>query len=632
MLAATIRCVAPDGGRVQRDDCYDLALDVAGLVSLEDSLDRYLGRDDQNDGKREFVRLPPVLHLHLKRFASDRSTKINTRFSFPASLDASRWYTDRHVYDLVGVLVHSGSVHSGHYYAYLRAGPELTWHKFNDSVVTAATPEEAIEGNFGQDGSADCDWSAYFLVYVAQMRMDQVFAAVEDTDIPPAVALSLANADGGAMESANLTRLVFVDTIEANARLLQLSVRPGDSVRPTFPFRPEWTGERMYREVESFMKASNFILHPIGGNELAPPLMPDSVSLDRRPGLCDAFFVVSVPSGWTWDGELIAQCVTLILVIVMGYFSSLASPLHFAELTHVQDADRVASLFPDFRRRFGIEAREPIRAFGFANDTVFELTADDQFRSVCALGAGESFSAKPRVLTIVLQTTGVEHDPDELAFLEVEDDSPEALRSSPPVAIFCADPPWPAVFPDFYTFRSNTAPVQVACLTSRECQLFTVPETLPGVAFVAFVARHFCPKYDPLNDSVIAFLGDNKRQLVFDDGPVSQCLGAWENAPDPFDLKIAVYSCLAEALLGDLLFLKITRPWDQNTRDLVLFPGHLTIEDLICQCVGRSDAGKCRMAAITGEGTGTILPSSTIIWDEVVPVSLMLEREAADVE
>jgi ubiquitin carboxyl-terminal hydrolase 7 len=47
--------------------------------------------------------------------------------------------------------VHSGDVHGGHYYAYVRPTTKMRWFKFDDERVTKARKKEVFEGNFGGD-------------------------------------------------------------------------------------------------------------------------------------------------------------------------------------------------------------------------------------------------------------------------------------------------------------------------------------------------------------------------------------------------------------------------------------------------------------------------------------------------
>lgn len=94
--------------------------------------------------------LPKSLIVHLKRFDYDRDSmqrvKLNDRFEFPLMLDM-RPYLDTYVsagsgdmtpsgdlYRLNGIIVHSGTADSGHYYSYISDG-KGRWFHFNDSNV-----------------------------------------------------------------------------------------------------------------------------------------------------------------------------------------------------------------------------------------------------------------------------------------------------------------------------------------------------------------------------------------------------------------------------------------------------------------------------------------------------------------
>lgn len=71
--------------------------------------------------------------------------QINDRYEFPDELDldvddgkflspdADR--SVRNMYRLHSVLVHSGGVHGGHYYAYIRPNTSGKWLKFDDEKV-----------------------------------------------------------------------------------------------------------------------------------------------------------------------------------------------------------------------------------------------------------------------------------------------------------------------------------------------------------------------------------------------------------------------------------------------------------------------------------------------------------------
>jgi ubiquitin carboxyl-terminal hydrolase 34 len=133
------------------------------------------------------------LIFHLKRFEFNlrmmQRSKINDYFSFPEKIDM-RPYTVEHlmdspeecpedVFELVGVLVHSGTAESGHYYSYIKERPSngtnQPWVEFNDDTVTGWDPKHMESACFGgldlragaDTGNVQFDknYSAYMLFY-----------------------------------------------------------------------------------------------------------------------------------------------------------------------------------------------------------------------------------------------------------------------------------------------------------------------------------------------------------------------------------------------------------------------------------------------------------------------------------
>lgn len=67
--------------------------------------------------------------------------KINDYFEFPMELELSRYAIPgkkegEHYYEykLCGILIHSGSAESGHYYSFIKVGER--WLEFNDRRVS----------------------------------------------------------------------------------------------------------------------------------------------------------------------------------------------------------------------------------------------------------------------------------------------------------------------------------------------------------------------------------------------------------------------------------------------------------------------------------------------------------------
>ena len=150
-------------------------------------------RQPANPGLRACLKdIPDNLIFHLKRFDFNLRTlqrsKINDYFTFPSKIDM-RPYTIDHlsqldeevedIFELVGVLVHSGTAESGHYYSFIRerptSGDSQAWVEFNDDMVTSWDPalmESSCFGgpdyrpNFENTGVLyDKNYSAYMLFY-----------------------------------------------------------------------------------------------------------------------------------------------------------------------------------------------------------------------------------------------------------------------------------------------------------------------------------------------------------------------------------------------------------------------------------------------------------------------------------
>ncbi|KAK4196643.1 putative ubiquitin carboxyl-terminal hydrolase [Triangularia verruculosa] len=184
--------------------------DIKGNNSLAKSLEAYVkGEVMEGDNKYKcstcdrhvnavkracLKDIPDNLIFHLKRFDFNLRTmqrsKINQHFEFPDKIDM-RPYTIDHlskpedgdgpedIFELVGVLVHSGTAESGHYYSYIRerpsSGEQPTWIEFNDDVVTAWNPANLEHTCFGgpdysvqyQSNGVQFDkqYSAYMLFY-----------------------------------------------------------------------------------------------------------------------------------------------------------------------------------------------------------------------------------------------------------------------------------------------------------------------------------------------------------------------------------------------------------------------------------------------------------------------------------
>ncbi|KAL1303014.1 hypothetical protein AAFC00_003329 [Neodothiora populina] len=222
-----IRCINVDFESSRVEDFWDLQLNVSGCKSLKDSLENYIEVETlEGDNKYQaegfglqdakkgviFESFPQVLHLQLKRFeydfVRDMMVKVNDRYEFPETFDASPYLSDTadksepYIYHLHGVLVHSGDMNAGHYYAFLKPSKDSPFYKFDDDRVTRATKKEAMDENFGGEYSVNGvngmkvqnpftrQWStkrsmsAYMLVYIRESRLDQILPPSDSVQPP----------------------------------------------------------------------------------------------------------------------------------------------------------------------------------------------------------------------------------------------------------------------------------------------------------------------------------------------------------------------------------------------------------------------------------------------------------------
>ncbi|KAI1265200.1 hypothetical protein F5Y18DRAFT_387741 [Xylariaceae sp. FL1019] len=204
--------------------------DIKGKASLAESLQSYVdGEVMEGDNKYKCTtcdrhvdavkraclkELPDNLIFHLKRFDFDLRmllrNKINDYFAFPHEIDMQPYTveylsdssnsTEPDMFELVGILVHSGTAETGHYYSFTREHPTSSktpsWVEFNDETVNRWDPlhmENACFGGAENGVMFEKAYSAYMLFYQrssALRREQESFEAAGSsrrprTTIPP---------------------------------------------------------------------------------------------------------------------------------------------------------------------------------------------------------------------------------------------------------------------------------------------------------------------------------------------------------------------------------------------------------------------------------------------------------------
>ncbi|KJY02284.1 ubiquitin carboxyl-terminal hydrolase like protein [Zymoseptoria brevis] len=320
-----LRCINVDYESSRIEDFWDLQLNVSGCKSVDDSFKDYVqvetlegdnkyaaegyGLQDARKGVI-FETFPNVLHLQLKRFEydfqRDAMMKVNDRYEFPEVFDASPYLDDTadksepYIYHLHGVLVHSGDLNAGHYYAFLRPEKNGEFFRFDDDRVTRATKREAIDDNFGGEYSANNggkgqnpytrQWStkrsnnAYMLVYIRESRLDEILPKDQDVLPPPHLPTEIAEERAQIerrrkeKEEAHLYMPVLVATEQSFKSYQGVDVIPWASEDASEPAAP-----KAYRLLRT-MTVAEFTTHIAKENGQEPDLLRPWIMVNRQNG------------------------------------------------------------------------------------------------------------------------------------------------------------------------------------------------------------------------------------------------------------------------------------------------------------------------------------------------------------
>jgi ubiquitin C-terminal hydrolase len=101
--------------------------------------------DDKKYIRKRVVELPPVFFICLKRFSANGAQKVNSVIDFPVndSLDLGFLVGDVTIpYRVTGVINHMGSVHGGHYNAYIQK--DNRWLVMDDAHVGLIDPRQVV--------------------------------------------------------------------------------------------------------------------------------------------------------------------------------------------------------------------------------------------------------------------------------------------------------------------------------------------------------------------------------------------------------------------------------------------------------------------------------------------------------
>ncbi len=183
----------------REEECLRISLEIKNKKTIAEALDFFVKGDvlegdnkyhcDDHDRKIRAVKrcylgkLANTVVIHLKRFEFDMTTmlryKVNDYCEFPMRLDLRPWTEEglsseepkedprestAYLYDLVGVLIHSGSSEAGHYYSFIKErGNSEAWYEFNDTQVKPFNIKNLKRACFG--GEMDADDPGYGSLY-----------------------------------------------------------------------------------------------------------------------------------------------------------------------------------------------------------------------------------------------------------------------------------------------------------------------------------------------------------------------------------------------------------------------------------------------------------------------------------
>jgi len=158
----------------------------------------------------QFKKLPPVLQLHLKRYGFNsrqyNNIKVNDLFDFDEIMDLDDvldWSDDkepnvRNIYHLHGIVIHSGTANSGHYYTYIRNQADKDiWLCFDDHSVNVVNKDYAfaqskggklfdfrVQENVVKKRLKSDTSNAYMLVYIRGDQREAILEPPSTTECP----------------------------------------------------------------------------------------------------------------------------------------------------------------------------------------------------------------------------------------------------------------------------------------------------------------------------------------------------------------------------------------------------------------------------------------------------------------
>ncbi|XP_028549090.1 ubiquitin carboxyl-terminal hydrolase 21 isoform X2 [Dendrobium catenatum] len=167
-LRSQLRCLECGHCSDTYEPIVDLSLEIDDVDNLTEALESFTKTEMIDDPDIKFtcegckaqvsmekqlkIEQPPnVIALHLKRFTNTGHSvlKICKFVKYPLELDlmpflSSPRENEQLIYELYGIVVHSGSCYFGHYYCNIRTSP-TTWYQMNDSLLDPISESNVLD-------------------------------------------------------------------------------------------------------------------------------------------------------------------------------------------------------------------------------------------------------------------------------------------------------------------------------------------------------------------------------------------------------------------------------------------------------------------------------------------------------
>jgi hypothetical protein len=332
----------------------------------------------------EFLEFPPVLQLYLRRFEYnvdyDQNEKLNDRYEFPTEIDLTTYLArdaDRsrsNVYELYGVLVHSGDVSFGHYDAFLRTTTAPQWFEFNDSHVKKVTAWKAIDANFGghevtttQTGWTHTGWnwdksfSAYILVYLRRADAAQILTPLRDEEVPEHVRESINQPDEeeARMKTPGTVNVFDLDrSLRENTCASCLGFQRANCYQ-TLKIEETDTFSSVYDKIAALYNTKPDAIGVWYGCS-GPNAIPN-IQLPRMPQMPTyalkwyTFFLVHKQ-----PGEPLVQSVTALTVYLKFFCPAWEAPLQYLGSYTTSKMVRISALLAEVNSRLGTPPETPL--------------------------------------------------------------------------------------------------------------------------------------------------------------------------------------------------------------------------------------------------------------------------------